>query len=165
MTFPDPQAEAFSAAPPPPPGDDVEIKDFTLKEKRIKFKIDADVFEASRVMGIPMMQDLVKLTKNLGDMSESGDYSAIPAIFNELLLPASAQRFTERLNAKGDDAIDVKQQLLPILYYILEKFGLRPTQLSSESSTGSPAETDGTPSTDGSSAAASTSETSTSPSS
>lgn len=159
----DAQQTPFNVAPPPQ--DEVEIKDFTLKEKRIKFKIDDDIFEASRIMGIPMMQDLVKVTKNLGDMSESGDYSAIPKIFDELLLPESAQRFRERLGAKGDDAIDVKAQLMPILFYILEKFGLRPTQLSSDSSTGSPAEPDGITSTAGSSAAVSTSEISTSPSS
>lgn len=141
----------------PVPQDEVEIKDFTLKEKRVKFKIDDDVFEASRIMGIPMMQDLVKVTKNIGSMSESGDYSGISAIFDELLVPSSAERFAQRLAAKGDDGIDVKAQLIPILYYILEKFGLRPTQLSSDSSTGSLTETDGTPSTDGSSVEASVS--------
>lgn len=135
----------------PVPQDEVEIKDFTIKEKRIKFRIDDDVFEASRIMSIPMMQDLVKVTKNIGSMSESGDYSGIGNIFNEVLIPASATRFNERLNAKGDDGIDVKSQLIPVLYYILEKFGLRPTQLSSDSSTGSQPEIDGTPSTDGSS--------------
>lgn len=136
-----------------PPQDEVEIKDFTIKEKRIKFKIDDDIFEATRILGLPLMQDLVKVTKTMSKMSESGDYSAISAIFDELLLPHSAERFGERLKAKGDDAIDVKAQLLPVLYYLLEKFGLRPTQLSSESSTGSPDATDGTPSTDGSSSA------------
>lgn len=141
----------------PVPQDEVEIKDFTIKEKRIKFKIDDDVFEASRIMGIPMMQDLVKVTKSIGSMSETGDYSGIGEIFNELLIPASAERFAQRLGAKGDDGIDVKAQLIPVLYYILEKFGLRPTQLSSDSSTGSPTETDGIPSTDGSSVEASAS--------
>lgn len=143
----------------PPPSDEVEIKDFTLKEKRIKFKIDDDIFEATRVLGLPLMQDLVKVTKGMSNMSESGDYSSIPAIFNELLLPGSAERFNQRLMAKGDDAIDVRSQLMPVLHYLLEKFGLRPTQPSSESSTGSPVETDGTPSTAGSSLEASVSST------
>lgn len=110
-------------------------------------------------MSIPMMQDLVKVTKNMGAMSDSGDYSGIAEIFNELLVPQSAARFTQRLNAKGDDGIDVKSQLLPILNYVLEKFGLRPTQPSSDSSTGSLTETDGIPSTDGSSVEASVSTT------
>lgn len=162
MTYPAPTTATVVAQQlemnftPPPDDDDVEIKDFTLKQKRIKFKIDNDIFEATRVVGLPLMQDLVKVTRGMGKMSDSGDFSAIPAIFNELLLPASAQRFSERLQAKGDDAIDVRQQLLPVLQYLLEKFGLRPTQLSSESSPGSPGETDGITSTDGSSAEAST---------
>lgn len=140
---------------PPVDDDEVEIKDFTIKKKRVKFKIDDDIFEASRILGIPMMQDLVKVTKGLGNMSESQDYSAITKIFEELLVEGSAERFNERLMKKGDEGIDVREQLLPILHYILEKFGVRPTQPSSDSSAGSPSETDGTPSTDGSSPEAS----------
>lgn len=142
---------------PPVEDDEVEIKDFTIKKKRVKFKIDDDIFEASRVLGLPMMQDLVKVTKGLGNVSETQDYSAISKIFEELLVEGSAKRFNERLMKKGDEGIDVREQLLPILHYILEKFGVRPTQPSSDSSAGSPSETDGTPSTAGSSHEASSS--------
>jgi hypothetical protein len=130
---------------------EIEIKDFTLKTKRFGFKIDNDKFIAHAALGLPTMQELSKVTKNLGEAIRSGDYEPITDIFRELLEDKSAQRFAQRVVAKGEDAIDVKKQLMPILYWLLEKYGLRPTQLSSVSSTGSPSGTGGTTSTVGSS--------------
>lgn len=134
---------------PPPPDDEVEIRDFTLKVKRIKFKIDDDVFEAYAALSLPLMQKLIKTAKSLGDMVKEEKFDGISAIFNELLYPQSAERFNQRTQAIGDEAIDVKQQLIPILYHLLEKYGVRPTQLSSDSSTGSPSEPGGITSTAG----------------
>lgn len=136
---------------------EIEIKDFTLKIKRFGFKIDNDTFVAHAALGLPTMQELSKVTKNLGEAVRSGDYTPITDVFRELLEDVSAQRFTQRVVAKGPDAIDVKKQLMPILYWLLEKYGLRPTQLSSESSTGSPSETGGITSTAGSSTEVTTS--------
>lgn len=133
---------AFTA-PPPPPDDEVEIRDFTLKVKRIKFKIDDDVFEAYAALSLPLMQKLIKTAKTLGNMVKEEKFDGITAIFDELLHPESAARFKQRVQSIGDDAIDVKQQLIPILYHLLEKYGVRPTQLSSDSSTGLSSETDG----------------------
>lgn len=129
---------------------EIEIKDFTLKVKRFGFKVDNDTFVAHAALGLPAMQELSKVTKNLGEAVRSGDYTPITDVFGQLLEDASARRFTQRVVAKGTDTIDVKKQLLPILYWLLEKYGLRPTQLSSESSTGSPSETGGITSTAGS---------------
>lgn len=133
----------------PPPDDEVEIRDFTLKVKRIKFKIDDDVFEAYAALSLPLMQKLIKTAKSLGDMVKDEKFDGITTIFDELLHPQSAERFKQRVQAIGDDAIDVKQQLIPILYHLLEKYGVRPTQLSSDSSIGSPSETGGITSTAG----------------
>lgn len=130
---------------------EIEIKDFTLKVKRFGFKVDNDTFIAHAALGLPAMQELSKVTKNLGEAVTSGDYTPITDVFTELLEEASARRFTARVVSKGAEAIDVKKQLLPILYWLLEKYGLRPTQLSSESSTGSPGGTGGITSMAGSS--------------
>jgi hypothetical protein len=109
------------------------------------------VFEASALLGLPQMQDMVKLSKSIGSIADrdDGDYSEIFTIFDQVLLPDSATRFKERALSRGDTAIDVKRQLLPILYYLLEAYGLRPTQPSSESSTGSHSEAGGTTSAGG----------------
>lgn len=135
--------------PIPVMDDDVDIRDFTIREKRVRFRIDGDVFEAQALLGIPLMQELVKSTKAIGKMVEEERYEGIFAIFDQLLYPDSAQRFRERATSVGDEAIDVRRQLIPVLYYLLEKYGLRPTQQSSDSSTGSPSGTDGTTTTAG----------------
>lgn len=131
-------------------GDHVKIRDFTIKKKRIQFQIDDDVFEAHGVLGVTLLQEIVALTQNLSDMVAEKKYDAIFGIFDKILHPESAPRFKERGLAVGDDAIDVRRQLLPILHYLLEEYGVRPTQQSASSSTGSPDETAGTSSTPGS---------------
>lgn len=129
---------------------EVEIKDFTLKVKRFGFKIDNDIFRAHAALGLPTMQDLVKVARGMGDAVKDGNYDGIVAVFRELLDDPSATRFAARVISKGDDAIDVKKQLIPILYWLLEKYGLRPTPVSSGSSAGSASGTGGTTSTPGS---------------
>jgi len=139
--------------------DEVKIRDFTIKQKVIPFTIDDDRFEATAILGLPLMQELVRVSRDLGDMMKKQDFSALSDIFAQLLTPESAPRFIERLNSAGPDGLDVKRQVMPILFFLMEEYGLRPTQPSSDSLTGSPSGTDGTPSTDGSSHATSTSET------
>lgn len=153
MTYPNTATTTHGAAPFPVPelDDSIEIKDFTLKTKYHKFRVDDDVFVAHGALGLPAMQDLVKLSKTLGEAMRDGSYDNITELFKQLLAPASAERFSQRVQARGEDAIDVRQQLVPIIYWLLEKYGLRPTQQSSVSSTGSPSGTDGTTSTAGSS--------------
>ncbi len=158
MTFPVTTTQNAAPTPaasfPVPELDDgIEIKDFTLKVKHHRFRIDDDVFTAHAALGLPAMQDLVKLSKGLGEAMRSDNYDTLTAVFAELLEPASAQRFVQRVQARGDDAIDVRNQLIPILYWLLEKYGLRPTQPSSSSSTESPSGSGGTTSTPGSSVA------------
>lgn len=132
-------------------GDDqIEIKDFTLRVKRYGFKIDNDVFRAHAALGLPAMQDLIAMSKGIGNAMQTGEYSAITEIFKQLLDEPSGQRFAQRVTARGPDAIDVRNQLLPVIYWLLEKHGLRPTQPSSVSSTGSPSGAGGTTSTPGS---------------
>lgn len=129
--------------------DEIEIRDFTLTRKRIKFRIDDDVFEAYGILGLPLMQQLIKSAKMLGNLVKEEKFDSITSIFDDVLYPESAERFKQRVHTVGDEAIDVKEQLIPILHYLLEKYGVRPTQPSSDSSTGSPSGTDGTTSTAG----------------
>lgn len=142
---------------PDPTDDSVMIRDFTIKKKYVKFKIDEDIFTGHTVLGLPLMQELITVSKGLGKAMESEEYDSLFDIFDRLLVKESAQRFRQRATSAGDDGIDVKRQLLPIIYYLLEEFGIRPTRPSSDSPTGSPSGTGGTTSTAGSSGAASTS--------
>ena len=136
-------------------GDHIKIRDFTIKKKRIPFRLDDDVFEAYGVLGVTLLQELVDVASSLSDMVAAKKYDGIFDVFSRILYPEHAQRFRERGLAIGDEAIDVKRQLIPILYYLLEEYGVRPTQPSSSSSGGSPGEIDGTSFTPGSEPAAS----------
>lgn len=140
---------AFAA---PSPGDDnVQIRDFTIKQKKIQFRIDEDVFHAYAILGLPLLQELVQVSKSIGKMIDDQRYEGIFDVFDKMLYPASAERFRERAGAIGDDALDVRKQLMPILHFLLEEYGVRPTQPSSDSSGSLPSGTSGTSSTAGSS--------------
>lgn len=130
--------------------DAVNIKDFTLKRKRILFKLDDDVFEARSKISLALMQDMMRVGKSMESIEKDGKFERIVEVFNNLLVPASAERFAQRVTTNNDaEAVDAREELIPILFWLLEQYGLRPTQPSSDSSTGSPSESDGTTSTVG----------------
>lgn len=139
--------------------DEINIKDFTRKPRKSFFRIDDDVFQIRTKRSLPLLQSLVHISKNMKTViAETGDYEAILEIFDKVLVPASARVLRERVMSEDEDeAIDVEEQLVPIMHYILEEFGIRPTQPSSDSSAGSSSETDGSSSTAGSSSIMSTS--------
>lgn len=111
----------------------VDLKDFSIAEKRISFRVDEDIFNAYTVLSIPAMQDLANLSEDIAKLVETKNYEPILKIFDVMLEDASAVRFRERLAAKnGDDALDLRKQVIPILHYLLERYGLRPTQQSSD---------------------------------
>lgn len=129
--------------------DTINIRDFTIKKKHVQFKIDDDVFTAHAILGLPLMQNMVRVSKNMRDLVTEERFDALFDVFDQLLTPDSARRFRERAMSIGDDAIDLREQLIPILHYLLESYGIRPTRPSSDSLTGLPSETDGTTLTDG----------------
>jgi len=152
--FGDPNAPQASRITAVDDNDIVPIRDFSLARRRVKFKVDDDIFEAYTVLGAATLQVLSQLSDSVSKMGNmkagaSVDMEPIAQIFDELLTSESAQRMRVRLTARGDDALDIRRQLMPIIYMLLEEYGVRPTQLSSDSSAGSPSETDGTASTVG----------------
>lgn len=116
--------------------DFVDIKDFSVERKPIRFRCEGDVFEGNRVLGLTVIQDVVKTSQRISSVMEGGDVTPVIDIFKALLTPASAEVFVRRLLSQDDDAIDIQRQAIPVLYYLLEEHGLRPTQPSSPSSTG-----------------------------
>jgi hypothetical protein len=131
---------------------EVDFKDFTVQKKYIGFSIDGDKFIASARLGISTIQSLVNAAGEMEKVKSEKDVKAFDSLFavmDEILLPDSARRFREKAMRHGPDTIDVRRELLPALYYLLEEYGVRPTQPSSLSSSGSPDETSGTTSTGG----------------
>ena len=117
---------------------EIEIQDFTIKRTRKRFRIDVDIFECRAILGIPQLQRLVNLTRNISKVVDAGNFDAICKVFDEILLPDSAAILRERIFSDDDTrVIDVREQLIPILQYVLEAYGVgRPTQPSLDSSNG-----------------------------
>lgn len=130
------------------PAVEARFKDFSKKRERIVFRIDADDFEALSVLPIPVMQDLVAQAAGLKDQEVNETVlKDVLNIFNTILLPESAARFQSRVNSV-DNPVDLAQ-VMDIMVWLMELYGQRPTQQSSDSSVGSPNGTDGTISMDG----------------
>ena len=127
---------------------DVNFKDFTKVKKRVEFTIDDDTFVAPKVLPIPVLQQLAGAADAL-KTSESAvaALQQIVDVFDIILIDSSAARLRERISSK-DEPVDL-DQLTEILLWLLEVYGLRPTQQSSDSSAGSPNVVSGTPLTAG----------------
>jgi hypothetical protein len=123
---------------------EVEIRDFTLAPVSHKFKIDNDIFEA--VPEIPLGY-FSKLTVVAGlKMTDADAIEKILDVFDVFLTDESAVIFRKRAYDKTNPI--GQRHLMPIVHWILETYGLRPTQPSSNSSDGLVDET-GTSLTDG----------------
>lgn len=138
---------------PHPLADENGVVDFTIRREPIRFKIDDDVFSAPPIIGGFTLKRLVgryeEFTKiDLAKVDEKGFTEALRAmgaIFNALMPGPSGRLFAERLlldpEAEASDAevegreprlpIDLQRQAVPAMNYLLERYGMRPTQQSS----------------------------------
>lgn len=114
---------------------DLEIKDFTEDRKRILFKIDGDVFECNPQLPILSLLDFAAMADQVGDKADDAAKNMFLDMFNMVLIDESAAVFIERMRDKRRP-ISITQ-VNDILPWIMEQFGLRPTQPSAPSSPGS----------------------------
>lgn len=130
---------------------DTEIQDFT-EHVNVKFRIDDDIF-----VGVPNIpaNDLMAFAKLFDGMSES-DVINDPKAFNDMfalvLTEPSRARFVERMGSKTEPIS--MTQVMKIMPWIMEQYGMRPTSPSPSSSDGSPSQGDGTSSTESASPSA-----------
>jgi hypothetical protein len=136
-------------------GDD-GIKDFSIPDKPKPFRIGPqadDVFEAPPIIAPVTLVNLPNLMRSLSSIGSVTDaqgaaqvMEGVKDVFRELLTTESGDRFAERLDSK-DRPVDLLRQVIPIVQWMMEVYGLRPTQVSSSSPELPGA--DGTSSTDG----------------
>ena len=152
-----------------------DVPDFTIKRDPIQFRVDDDVFSAPAMISPVTLRKAAEMHGRLAEVSGDEATQAAAAIdligdLMRVLMPGpSGRRFVERLRSEGRPAdlddnppreepdppvISLTEQAIPALYYLLERYGLRPTVPSSPSldgstdgSTNSPS--DGISSTDG----------------
>jgi hypothetical protein len=123
---------------------DEEITDFT-EYVHVKFRIDNDVFNG--VSNIPAMS-LIEFATMFDGMSENdliSDPKAFDRMFHLVLEDESANRFFFRMGDKKEPIS--MTQVMRIMPWIMEKYGMRPTEPSSNSSDGSANPDDGMSST------------------
>lgn len=131
----------------PPNG---EIKDFSLPMEPKRFRIGDDVFSAPAIISPVTLQRVAKMRGDLeaaraaagnDEQQIAASLGAMAGIF-ELLMPGeSGARMKARIYSDGTDPntppVDLQRQVAPALFWLMEEYGLRPTQQSSSLPAGS----------------------------
>lgn len=127
------------------------IKDFSKRDRQPpQFRVGGHVFFGVQALSA---QSAIDITTRFGGMttesSPADQVAALDAALAVMLVPESLTRFRALMRAAPDDpdVIDM-EQLDAIATWLLERYGMRPTQPSETSATGSPEPDAGTPSTD-----------------
>lgn len=121
--------------------DDVRFKDFTKKRKPVFFTVEGERFDCYAAIALPSLQEIVEVSRNFSTETAVESFAAFFAIVME---PENAARMEVLLRDKKNP-LD-QEQAVEIMQWLLEVYGLRPTQPLSESSPGSPTDNAGTPS-------------------
>ncbi len=140
-------------APAPPPA----ARDFTKKRKRLDFQIDDDTFEAASVLPGDVFAEFVSVYNSTVDSETyQQQHDMLKHALELALLPDSWKRFDERLRDKANPIDD--DQMSDVILWLLEEYGMRPTQPSRPSSDGPASPESGTSSTESTQPEESTSE-------
>lgn len=126
--------------------DDVRFKDFSRKRKPIFFILDGPTPEGDRydcytALALPSLQEIALIA---GNMTAENATESFAEFFKVVLLPESAARIEEKLKDRLYPMDP--EQANEIMSWLMEVYGLRPSQPSSVSSDGSPTGDGGTPS-------------------
>lgn len=121
--------------------EDIRFKDFTRKRTPVFFTIEGERFDCYSAIALPSLQEIVEVAQ---EFSTETAVESFTAFFKIVMEEAGAVRLEEMLKDKRNP-LD-QEQAVEIMQWLLEVYGLRPTQPSSESSPGSPTDDAGTPS-------------------
>jgi hypothetical protein len=123
-----------------------EIRDFSKARKDISFRVDDDMFHAAR--GIPA-EVLLDFAAEFSSMETSAtvdqQLKAFRSMLDVVLLPESLERFNARMRDRANP-IEI-DQVEEIVTWLMEQYGLRPTEPSSSSPAGPSVPGPGTTST------------------
>lgn len=129
-------------------GELVEFKDFSRPVRKIHFRVGQEEYDAIPAIPLGMVMELGGLVKNFGSVA-AGEFDtkmdALYTFFDGLLQDDGGTRFRKQAQSKVDP-LDPKQ-VIDVMHWLLEVYGLRPTEPSSDSSSGLSAT--GSSSTDG----------------
>lgn len=121
--------------------DSVNFKDFKKKRRDIYFTNGPDErYDCVPALSLPAIQDIAKLSEGF-TIETAVDHFV--EFFNTVLVEESAQRFEHKMRTDKIDPID-QEQALDMMLWVLEQYGVRPTQPSSGTSDSSPTDDGGT---------------------
>ncbi len=120
------------------------LRDFSLSAEESEpkgFTIGADTFEGPAVLPPVVWGDLMEAARGLGGFTMGNKEEINAALeriaaFTDVLLVKGNERFRDRLFS-ATEPLDLTVQVIPILHHLMELYGLRPTQASGDSTTGS----------------------------
>lgn len=145
VTTSNPGSSPFDPGPAPARATDV-LKDFSANAQPILFRIDGDIFEAPARIPAQVMLDFVEGFNQLGEKPDMKDQVGMMMGMIDLVLqPQSAELFRRRMGDR-DNPIDL-EQVQDVLPWLMEQYGMRPTEPSDTSSDGQPSLEPGTDST------------------
>lgn len=110
-------------------------KDFTRKRERVTFRVDDDLFEAASALPGQTLTEFARRFSDIGTTPATDQLTVLTDALAMVLLPESAARFSKRF-ADLENPIEL-EQASEIVMWLLERYGLRPTQPSSHSASGS----------------------------
>ena len=112
-----------------------EIRDFTKKRDDITFRVDDDIFHAARGVPAEVLMDFATQFSGMNlETPVDEQLKAFRGVFELVLLPESLERFNLRMRDR-ENPIDIGQ-VEEIITWLMEKYGLRPTELPSNSPPG-----------------------------
>lgn len=112
-----------------------EIRDFTKKRDDISFRVDDDVFHAARGVPAEVLMDFATQFSGMSLATPVDEQlKAFRSVFELVLLPESLERFTARMRDR-ENPIEI-DQCEDIVTWLMEKYGLRPTEQPSSSPPG-----------------------------
>lgn len=122
------------------------MKDFSRARERLQFTIDGDLFEAAPALPGKTLTEFGKRFSDIAETDLADRLDIFADALSMVLLPDSNALFQKRFEDL-ERPIQL-EQASDVIVWLLEQYGLRPTQPSSPSSSGPPSPEPGTNSTD-----------------
>lgn len=119
----------------------VNFRDFTKKRSAVFFNLDGERFDCAPAVPVTSLQELANYA---GEVNSNNAADFLQKFFGLVMDADNQSRIAARMVDKTNP-LDM-DQALEIMHWLLEAYGMRPTQSSSDISTGSPTDGDGTPS-------------------
>ena len=109
------------------------FKDFTGDSDPIQFKIRDEVFTAHEDIPLAHLGKLSELGEGLSG-KDANPVAKMLAVFEKLLVPESFERFKDAVEGRSSTVVGISR-VQAIIPWLMEQYGLRPTEAPSISST------------------------------